>query len=73
MYSNKKIGSIMMGSNIQVLDERNLDDYNVSSLISLPYYYHDDFKHLIPKISQKACKNKISLIKPLPVFESHLF
>ena len=71
--SPKKIGTTMIGSNIKVLDERYLDDYDVSTLISLPYYYHDDFKKFIPKLSKKKCQNKIKLIKPLPLFERHLF
>ena len=75
VYDNnsKKIGSSMMGTNISVIDERQLSKSDATKLISLPYYYHENFKNLIPKLMKDLNKRHLGLIRPLPTFEYHEF
>lgn len=64
--SQKKIGTTMLGSDIEVLDEKTIEEHEVSSLISLPYYYHENFRSLIPKLYKNKDSSKLKLIRPLP-------
>ena len=63
--SPKKIGTSMLGSNIKVLDEKKMDNYNPSTLISLPYYYHNHFLSLISKLKPDSLE-QLTVIQPLP-------
>ena len=64
--SPKKIGTTMLGSDIEVLDEKTMEKHEVDSLISLPYYYHENFKTLVSKLYKNQNAYKLKLIKPLP-------
>ena len=70
--NNLKDGSSMMRTNM-VIDERQLSKSDATKLISLPYYYHENFKNLIPKLMKDLNKRHLGLIRPLPTFEYHEF
>ena len=63
--SPKKIGTSMLGSNIKVIDEKEMHHHNPSALISLPYYYHNHFLNLISKLKPDILE-KLTVIQPLP-------
>jgi NDP-4-keto-2,6-dideoxyhexose 3-C-methyltransferase len=68
--SDKKIGTSMLGSDVEIINEADLAEYDITHLVSLPYYYHDSFKKVVRRIISSSKKDgaisRYSMIRPLP-------